>query len=149
MATQIHGNPSVIWMDNVCVSILQGAFNEQGIDLWFQLVQQSWQQQGCPTHWASVLDMFNWQGRTPECQSLMREGVAWSQAHGLQFRVLLMEGGRDNLFYRLTRTVNPIIPHETDVAVCATHSEVIEELHKHGFGITESQLLSVISTTSI
>jgi len=82
MVVPVHGEVTVHWCGPVCISTLQGAFNEAGIAHWFELVQQHWQQQGEPTEWASVLDMQHWQGRTPECEALMREAVAWSMAHG-------------------------------------------------------------------
>ena len=76
MVVPVHGEVTVHWCGPVCISTLQGAFNEAGIARWFELVQQHWQQQGEPPEWASVLDMQHWQGRTPECEALMREAVA-------------------------------------------------------------------------
>lgn len=122
------------------VSILQGAFNEAGSERWFQQVQQSWQLQGQPTRWVSVLDMFNWQGRTPECEPLMRDGVAWSKAHGLQFRILMMERGTTNLFFKLTQKANPVMPVGSDVVVCASYEEAVEQLQRRDFTISLQQL---------
>ncbi len=143
MAIPVHGDSTVIWIDNICVSILNGAFNEAGIERWLQQVQQSWQLQGRPTHWASVLDMFNWQGRTPECEPLMREGVAWSKAHGLQFRILMMERGTANVFFKLTQKANPVMPVDSDFAVCASHEEAVEQLQQRDFTISLLQLQAV------
>ncbi len=140
MAIPVHGDSTVIWIDNICVSILNGAFNEAGIERWLSQVQQSWQLQGQPSHWASVLDMFNWQGRTPECEPLMREGVAWSKTHGLQFRILLMERGTANVFFKLTQTANPVMPAGSDFAVCASYEEAIERLHQRDFTLSLQQL---------
>ena len=140
MAIPVHGDSTVIWIDNICVSILNGAFNEAGIERWLSQVRQSWQLQGRPTHWASVLDMFNWQGRTPECEPLMREGVAWSRSHGLQFRILMMERGSANVFFQLTQKANPVMPAGSDFAVCASHEEAIEQLRKRDFTLSLPQL---------
>ena len=140
MAVPVHGDSSIIWVDNVCLCILKGAFNEAGIAHWLQQVQQSWQQHGEPACWASVLDMFGWQGRTPECEPLMREGVAWSKGHGLQFRIMLMSHGTANIFFQLTRMANPIVPSGSDMVVCQSYADAVAQLQQHGFNVTLQQL---------
>lgn len=140
MAIPVHGDARVSWCHDICLVILDGAFNEAGIAQWLQRVQQSLQQQGEPSRWASVLDMFGWQGRTPECEPLMREGAAWSQSHGLQFRIMLLPRGTSNIYFQLTRISRPIIPSNSEVAVCDSYAGAVEALQQHGFIITEQQL---------
>lgn len=140
MGVPVHGDSTIRWCGNVCLSILSGAFNEGGIAHWLQQVQQSWQQQGEPEQWASVLDMFGWQGRTPECDALMREGVAWSKAHGLKFRIMLMSHGTANIYFQLTQIANPIIPSNSEMIVCQSYADAIAPLQQHGFDISLQQL---------
>ena len=138
MAVPVHGEVTVHWCGPVCLSTLQGAFNEAGIAHWFELVKQNWQQQGEPAEWASVLDMQHWQGRTPECEALMREAVAWSMAHGLRFRILLLERGPDNIYFKLTQKANPVIPSHADLAICQTYDEVVAALQQRGFTVSRA-----------
>lgn len=138
--TSVHGEVSVNWFDNVCVSTLSGAFNEEGISNWFLLLQQSWTELGKPERWAHVLDMYGWQGRTPECEALMREAVAWSMTHGLRFRVLLLERGPENIYFKLTQKANPIIPPGSNMVVCDSYAAAVEQLQQHGFPVTLQQL---------
>ena len=141
MVVPVHGEVTVHWCGPVCISTLQGAFNEAGIARWFELVQQHWQQQGEPTEWAGVLDMQHWQGRTPECEALMREAVAWSMAHGLRFRILLLERGPDNIYFKLTQKANPVIPPNSNIAICQNYDEVVEALQQHGFSVSRECLM--------
>ena len=140
MAVPVHGEVTIRWCDRVCLSIINGAFNEAGIARWFELVKQNWHQQGEPSEWASVLDMQHWQGRTPECEALMREAVAWSMAHGLRFRVLLLERGPENIYFKLTQKANPIIPPGSNMVVCDSYAAAVEQLQQHGFPVTLQQL---------
>ena len=108
--TSVHGEVSVNWFDNVCVSTLSGAFNEEGISNWFLLLQRSWTELGKPERWAHVLDMYGWQGRTPETTPLVRQGVAWTNTHGLSYAVIIMEQGPASIFIKMNQTANPVIP---------------------------------------
>lgn len=46
MTMHVHGEVAIQWCDRVCLSILDGAFNEAGVAHWFELLKQHWQQQG-------------------------------------------------------------------------------------------------------
>ena len=70
----------------------------------------------------------------------MRDGVAWSKAHGLQFRILMMERGTTNLFFKLTQKANPVMPVGSDVVVCASYEEAVEQLQRRDFTISLQQL---------
>ena len=51
MVTKAHGHSTVHWIGNVCISILDGAFNQEGAADWVEQLQQTWMQQGQPTPW--------------------------------------------------------------------------------------------------
>lgn len=138
--TSAHGEVSVNWFDNICVSILSGAFNEQGIANWFLLLQQSWIAQGKPKRWAHVLDMYEWQGRTPETTPLVRQGVAWANSHGLACSIILMAAGPASIFIRMHQTSNPVIPGDSDITISQCYEECVTQLQKRGFTITRQQL---------
>ena len=138
--TSAHGDVSVNWFDNVCVSTLNGAFNEEGISNWFLLLQRSWTELGKPERWAHVLDMYGWQGRTPETTPLVRQGVAWANTHGLSCSVIIMEQGPASIFIKMNQTTNPVIPASADVTICQNYEEAMAELQRRQFAVTLQQL---------
>lgn len=142
MTVPVHGEVTVRWHGRICLSILDGAFNEEGIARWFELVKQSWQQQGEPDDWAHVLNMHGWQGRTAGCDALMREAVAWTKAHGLRLRIMMLDKGAASVFFMFTQSSNSIFSEnrEVTVVVCQNYDEVFDELQKRGFAITLQQL---------
>lgn len=140
MITKAHGDASVIWQNNICISTLNGAFNEEGVTNWFLLVQQSWIAQGAPQPWVHVLDMFGWQGRTPETTPLLRTAVGWSLRHGLQATVILMEQGSASIFIRMNQSTNPVIPSDADVVICQSYEEGVAQLQRRQYPITLQQL---------
>ena len=142
MVTKAHGHSTVHWLGNVCISILDGAFNQQGAADWSEQLQQTWQQQGQPTHWAHVVDMEGWLGRTPESTELMREGIAWAESHGLRCTVLVMAQGAKNIFLKINQATNPVIAKDADVTICENHKQAIELLHQRGFILSLLQLSS-------
>lgn len=140
--SSVHGDVSVTWFDKVCVSILSGAFNEEGIRNWFLCLQQSWIAQGKPKHWAHVLDMYEWQGRTPETTLLVRQGVTWAQAHGLRYSVILMAQGAASIFIKINQTTHPVIPADADITICQSYEEAVAQLQRRQFAISLPQLTS-------
>ena len=140
MITTAHGDASVIWHDNVCISTLNGAFNEEGIANWFLLLQQSWVAREKPPRWAHVLDMFGWQGRTPETTPLVRQGVAWTNTHGLSCAVIIMEQGPASIFIKMNQTANPVIPASADVTICQNYEEAMAQLQRRQFAISLQQI---------
>lgn len=127
---------------NVCISILDGAFNQQGAADWAEQLQRTWMQQGQPTHWAHVVDMEGWLGRTPESTELIREGIAWAQSHGLRCTVLVMAQGARNIFLKINQATHPVIPQDADVTICENHKQAIELLQQRGFIVSLLQLSS-------
>lgn len=136
MAIPVHGEAIIRWSDRVCLSILDGAFNEAGVSRWFALVRQSWQQQGEPAEWVSVVDMRHWQGRTPESAELVYEAAMWATAHGLRSHILLLERGKASIFFQLYQNTRGYRPTESDTAICQNYDEVVEELQQRGFTIS-------------
>ena len=140
MITTAHGDASVIWHDNVCISTLNGAFNEEGIANWFLLLQQSWTEKGEPERWAHILDMSGWQGRTPETTPLVRKGVAWAYSHGLLCSMILMEAGPASIFIRMNQATNPVIPVDADITICQSYEECVTQLQRREFAVSLPQL---------
>ena len=138
--TSVHGDVSVNWFDNVCVSTLRGAFNEEGITNWFLRLQQSWVELGKPERWAHVLDMYGWQGRTPETTHLVRKGVAWANGHGLSYSVIIMDQGPASIFIKINQTSNPVIPADDDITICQNYEEAVTQLQRRQFAIVLQQL---------
>ena len=138
--TSVHGEVSVNWFDNVCVSTLSGAFNEEGISNWFLLLQRSWTERGKPERWAHVLNMYGWQGRTPETTPLVRQGVAWTNTHGLSCAVIIMEQGPASIFIKMNQTANPVIPASADVTICQNYEEAMAQLQRRQFAISLQQI---------
>lgn len=138
--TSVHGEVSVNWFDNVCVSTLSGAFNEEGISNWFLLLQQSWTELGKPERWAHVLDMYGWQGRTPETTPLVRKGVIWANTHGLSCSVIIMEQGPASIFIKMNQTANPVIPADADVTICQNYEEAMAQLQRRHFTVPLQRL---------
>ena len=136
MVVPVHGEVTVHWCGPVCISTLQGAFNEAGIARWFELVQQHWQQQGEPTEWASVLDMQHWQGRTPETAELVNEATTWATDHGLRSHIVLLERGKTNILFQLYQHTRGFHPTERDTIICQNYDEVVDELQKRGFSVS-------------
>ncbi len=140
MITHVHGHATVHWLGNVCISTLDGAFNERGAAAWVVQLQHTWQQQGQPTLWAHVVDMEGWLGRTPNSTELMRKGIAWAKTHGLSCSVLVMTQGAKNIFLQLNQTSHPLIEPGADVVICENHKQAIELLQQRGFIVSLLQL---------
>lgn len=144
MVVPVHGEVTVHWCDRICLSTLDGAFNEAGISRWFELVKQSWHQQGEPDDWVHVLNMHGWQGRTAGCDALMREAVAWTKGHGLRLRIMMLDKGAASIFFMFTQSSSSIFSEHRDVTVvaCQNYDEVYHELQQRGYVITRQQLPS-------
>lgn len=140
MNTSVHGDVAIIWVGNVCLSTLQGSFNEEGIANWFMLLQQEWLRQGKPAGWAHVLDMLGSQGRTSETTPLLRNAVTWSHHHGLLCSMLIMEQGAASIFVKMNQATNPVIPADQDVCFCQSYEEAVSQLQRRHFAITLQQL---------
>ena len=136
MAIPVHGEVTVRWCDRVCLSIINGAFNEAGIARWFVLVKQSWYQQGEPAEWAGVVDMRHWQGRTPETAELVYEAAMWATDHGLRSHIVLLERGKTNILFQLYQHTRGFHPTERDTIICQNYDEVVDELQKRGFSVS-------------
>ena len=142
MVVPVHGEVTVHWCGPVCISTLQGAFNEAGIARWFELVKQSWYQQGEPDNWVHVLNMYGWQGRTAGCEALMREAVAWTKERGLRLRIMMLDKGAASIFFMFTQSSSSIFSdnHDVTVVACQNYDEVCHELQKRGYIISRQQL---------
>ncbi len=142
MVTKAHGHSTVHWFGNVCISILNGSFNLEGEADWIEQLQQTWQQQDQPKSWAHLVDMEGWLGRTPESTELLRNGVAWSERHGLRCTVLVMSQGTKNIYLKIYQTTHPVIAKDSEIAICENHKQAIDLLHQRGFIVSPLQLSS-------
>ena len=88
-----------------------------------------------------MLDMHNWQGRTPECEALMRQAVIWSMGHGLSGHILLLARGATNILLKLYHDSRSEILAGTDTTICQNYDEVVAELQKRGFKVSRECLM--------
>lgn len=102
-----HGSHVVYWQDQICVVIMYGPFNGQGIHNAVTSVQNAWRQAGSPVRWALLYDLHQWRGSTPEGLEEAKRFTEWAGQHGVvavaklvpnQFIVRLLNG--QNLEYR-------------------------------------------------
>jgi len=99
MLNTIHGQFSVRWCDQVCLVVLRGSFNREGVMALSSAVRQAWQDAGKPAQWAHVMDLRLWEGGTPESFAIARELVTWTVAHGVAAIVRIHHG---NFLSRIT-----------------------------------------------
>lgn len=99
MQATAHGQFSVLWCDDVCLLIMSGSFNREGVLKMSYAVRQAWQDAGRPARWAHVLDLRRWEGGTPESFTIARELVRWTTEHGVAAIVRIQHG---NFLSRIT-----------------------------------------------
>lgn len=82
MSKAPHGTCTVRWYDQVCFAVLHGCFNEEGVFVMTESIQQAWRAAGQPDHWAHVMDLHQWQGGTESGFAASHALLAWATAHG-------------------------------------------------------------------
>jgi hypothetical protein len=83
MPSSIHGDCEVHWCGQMCLAVLRGAFNREGVARMAEAVRAAWHAAGEPGEWAHVVDLRRWEGGTPDSFEVAHELVNWTMAHGV------------------------------------------------------------------
>lgn len=131
---EAHGDMLITWIGNICLTQLNGPFNEEGSHICLLNFQHAWQQHGKPKRWAHVLDLQQWLGRTPECTPFIKEAMAWALTHGLSCAVAVMGGGSARILWDINQRVNPAFPSKiVSLLLCDDHQAAAQLLIQQGF----------------
>lgn len=125
-----HGICKVQWCDQVCLAVLQGSFNTEGVQVMLAAIQQAWRDAGQPPHWAHVMDLHLWQGGTESGFAASHDLLVWAITHGAH-AVIRIHTVR--FLARVTESQGVFDGINVPVITVNTREQAWEWLESHGF----------------
>lgn len=129
MSRPAHGNCTVHWCDEVCLVVVKGSFNREGVSAMQTAIRTSWQDAGAPARWAHVMDLRQWEGGTPDSFATARELALWTVTHGA-VAVLRIHCG--SFLGRVTDRQGVLEDLGVPVIDCSSVGEAWQWLDQHG-----------------
>jgi len=131
MSNTPHGTCTVRWYDQVCFAVLEGCFNDEGVRVMTERIQQAWKEAGKPAHWAHVMDLHQWEGGTEAAFAASHALLAWAAAHGAHAVVRIHK--KSNFLAVVTERLGIFDGIELPIANVNTREEAWDWLAEHGF----------------
>lgn len=129
MTNTAHGGFSIQWCDQVCLIVLCGSFNREGVMAMAAAIRQAWLEAGKPACWAHVMDLLQWEGGTADGFSASQELLHWSTAHGAEAVVRIHLG---RFLARLTESRGVFDELQVPVITVSTREEAWNWLKSRG-----------------